>query len=219
MDWQTIYWLWRSRIAELGVAIDDFFTSVNVHLAENPKCDASILALWKTSDIASNQFIAQSDIDAFGIPALYRAESKARLSGEIETLQYLYANKHNPESIAAILFAASLFSRFQSSRRIYPDNWPRSSIVYPLVEAINQKLKSIEAFNGWTHTCTSVLPGEDGFREQQLGSLHEVILELAGQHAEVLLKYRAVSVDFKTESDPDIAPMRAKEKSRPPANG
>ncbi|MEW6230475.1 MAG: hypothetical protein AB1700_20715, partial [Bacillota bacterium] len=133
--------------------------------------------------------------------------------GELETLNYLWEHREDTEKVAAILIAASLFSRLGSSRGRYPrDEWPPYHCVGVLSQWAYERWLGTGSASAWSRSCTEVLPAANEDYVYKLDSMLAIVRYLAEEHVLVLSKYKPVSIVFKPERDPCVEKVLREER-------
>ncbi|MEW6726850.1 MAG: hypothetical protein AB1327_07820 [Bacillota bacterium] len=139
--------------------------------------------------------------------------------GQLITVGYLWRHRESIEKVAAILIAASLFSRLHSSRVPYPREWPTYSGVNELYNWAIAKWVPRNEGDVWHYSNTYVLPPAplwcDGScsysNESVIDNLPDFVRHLADEHARVLNKYRPIAVHFGPKRDPFVAKILREE--------
>lgn len=218
-SWKRVYQAWLERLGNFSVFLNPLFTEVWVHDPKFPTERENLLvwgrgfptgyadvavSWWQPESISQRQKELQRRLNDFpGVISHIHPDSLR--TGEIDTLCYLWEHKEEPEKIAAILIAASLFSRIHSSRKSYPnDKWSPLDCVAVLSNWAYEKWFDGEIGFGWHCCCTEVLPTTSWDYSYKLDSMDALVRYLAEEHASVLSRYKPVAIQFKPECDPSL---------------
>lgn len=205
-DWQKISRYWSTRLDNFNIKLEPLFQVIKVHDPANPCGRQSELAWWPIKSIQSERMHLQRHFDKYpGTRGPTHPDAIALSAGETTTIKYLWENKSDPEVVAAILLAGSLFARMESSRKHYPDNWPLYSAVKILADWAYSRWLGSEQHSAWHYSCTTVLPYMSEDYDYKIDSMHALIRYIAEEHASLLLKCQPVVIEFGTERDPFIA--------------
>lgn len=229
-SWERVFETWLERLSDFSVSIVPFFTEIQIHDPELP-IDNDIhiqsyvpswdmmwiyekdyfrsneypkLSWWQTNSVFTLHKQLQDHLDRYPgtIGPIHPYNFR---KGEIETLYYLWEYRQEPEKIAAILIAASLFSRLKSRRTTYPDkNWPPKHCVNVLWHWAYDKWSEEKTNCGWNDLCTEVLPEENADYVYKFDNMYALVRFLAEEHALLLINYRPITIQFKSERDPSI---------------
>lgn len=205
-NWEKVFRRWSSRLDDFSIELEPLFQVVRVHDPENPSGKQSELAWWPIKSIQSEHMRCQRHFDKHpGTRGLTHPDAIASSVGERTTIKYLWESKTDPEIVAAILIAGSLFSRIGSTRKHYPENWPPFLAVKVVADWAYSRWLGSEQHSAWHSSCTTVLPWESEDYVYKIDSMHALIRYIAEEHASLLIKYRPVIIEFGTERDPFIA--------------
>jgi len=205
-DWKRVYRTWSGRMEEFNVPLDPLFTTVTVHDPKNPARSETEVSWWPANEIQRLRIACQRHFnnhpDTRGTPHPEYELPK----GQIDTARYLWRHRTEPETIAAILIAASLFSRLHSSRLRLPAEWPRLHLLQPLDRWAREKWLGHEAADQmWHPMSTAVLPLMSDDFVYKIDSMHALVRYLAEEHAAALHSFRAMEVRFAEAPDPFVA--------------
>jgi hypothetical protein len=210
-DWQRVVRSWRTRIEELGITLDPLFLPIHVCDPGNPIGRESDISWWPTNAVREQQKELQKFYDRhpgrIGPIHGYRETRK----GELETANYLYECRNDPQGVIAVLIMASLFPRMESSRRSYPETWPKHWCVDTLRRQANEYLEKIGLQYGWHYSCTDVIPYRNNDYDYDIREFDGLIRYLAEEHAALFHAYRLVVIEFKEAPDVFIAKALAEE--------
>lgn len=132
--------------------------------------------------------------------------------GEQQTLEYLHEVKDDPEALCAVLFAASLFPRTDSTRGRFPhENWPSYECVTHLQDLADSKRGRLRFDEGWHYSSTKALPFRSNDRDYRISEMAGLIRYIAEEHAVVLLSYTPVEISFVATRDPFIGKVLQQE--------
>ncbi|MBV7334628.1 hypothetical protein KFU94_41605 [Chloroflexi bacterium TSY] len=205
-NWQTVFALWQKRISNQTISLEPLFTCVPVHDPAMLQDRPTTFSWWprKPTHYAKQKEI-QRYLDNFpGTQGPLHWYEHTR-KGEIDTLNYLWSVHDDLEKVAAVLIAASLFTRLRSSRYRYPrDTWPSISCVQVLEIWAYKAWQGNDYYAGWHNSCTQVLPELNEDYTCELNSLEDVIYYLADEHTTVLTNFAPVAIEFVPEHDPAI---------------
>ena len=199
-DWQSVFFRWKARLENFALDPLNLFVEVSVHDPANPIGREPELSWWPSQRIKEQQeYVQQHFLEWPGTRGPIHIDNQRK--GELETLSHLYEFKGNPQSVAAILIAASLFARLRSTRRSFPaDQWPPLRCVEGLETMAYHQWQG--AFRiPWADTCTVVLPYCSHDLTYKIADLHAMVRYLAEEHAAVFSQYRPVIVNFSAECD------------------
>lgn len=204
--WEQVFRFWRRCLDDFGIDLEPLFQSVTIHDPANPVGRQSEIAWWPAKLIHTKQMDCQRHFDEHpGTRGLTHPDSYGSSVGEATTIEYLWQKKSDPEITAAILFAASLFSRIGSARKHYPDNWPPIFAVKVLADWAYERWLGTGRHEMWHYACTTVLPLKSEDHVYRIDSMHALVRYLAEEHTSLLLKYRPVVIEFGKKRDPFIA--------------
>ena len=120
--------------------------------------------------------------------------------GELTTLEHLWALKDDPEGIAAVLIAGSMFPRQDASRSHYPDEyWPPRVCVGALREMAHARWRDKSESWGWHYSCTHVLAGRNDDWHFKIDRLRSLVRFLAEEHASLLITHVPVVIEYTSE--------------------
>lgn len=203
---------WSRRLSDFGVTLDPLFQSISVHDPANPHGRESALSWWPTESVRALQEDCQRHFDRWPgtrgpihLPAYYTRQ------GEIDTLQHLWQHKDNQEKVAAILLADSLFSRMQSRRARYPDNWPKFSCVKVLADWAYATWQGPGPHTMWHPSCTEVLPATSEDYVYKIDTMDALVQYFTEEHASLLRKHRPVVIEYGPERDLFVARVLQRE--------
>ncbi|HET7831810.1 MAG TPA: hypothetical protein VFK88_02485 [Gallionella sp.] len=194
-NWGSLFRNWKRRVEEFNVELDPLFQTISVYDPANPSGRNTELAWWPANSIHRLRKEFQEHLDKW--PGT-RGPVHPVISdaGPIRTLDYLWQNKE-PEKVAAILIAGSIFSRVESGRACFPVNhWPRQPFVYILADWVYAKWQGPEQGNAWHHLCTRALPTNNDDYVYKIDTMEALIRYLAEEHASLLLNYCPVAIEF-----------------------
>jgi|GEM_PF-2025442 len=200
-DWKRIYTVWQWRLRDFGASAEPLFTELQVHDPRYPTGRKDWLTWCPTNLLEEYHLQLQSHYErrpgSYGPLNVY-----VQRRGEHKTLRYLWQFRKQPEKIAAVLIAASLFYRVGSTRTSYPETWPPYYCVQHLADLVLAQFG--EAKFPWHYRCTQVLPysSDDGY--YAISELGGIVRYTAEEHASLLLRYRPVIVKFRPQHDPRI---------------
>lgn len=202
-NWDKVFQTWRSRLDDFNIEPAPLFQVVNVHDPYHPEGRLSQIAWWPTESIMSNHMACQRNLDKFTGSGYLNPDWTQYSSGVRTSIEHLWENKSDLETVAAILIVGSLFPRMESSRSHYPDFWPRYKDVKFLAELAYSRWEGSERYGVWHRSCTTVFPwmNDDWESHSKIDSMGAMIRYLAEEHASLLLKYRAVEIKFGTKRD------------------
>lgn len=205
-NWDRVFHTWTDRLSDFSVSVEPLFLSIPIHDPGNPNGRPSALSWWPTDSVQVLQQECQRHLDQWpGTRGLIHPPSYYTRQGELDTLAYLWDAKGDMETTAAILFAASLFSRLESRRRQRPDNWPKYFCANILADWANSRWRGERSFDTWHPSCTDVLPYTSDDSVYKIETMEALVRYLAEEHASLLLKYRPVVIEYVSERDPFIA--------------
>lgn len=206
-NWESVFRYWSNRLDDFNITLAPLFQVIRVHDPANPNGRQSEIVWWRTKSIQSEHMNCQRHFDKFpGTRGPTHPDSIGYSVGESTTIQYLWENKSDPEIVAAILLAGSLFSRMGSARANYPkENWPPIQVVKILEDLACSRWLGSGKYDTWHYSCTTVLPWVSEDYIYKIDSMHALIRYLAEEHAVVFLNYRPVVIEFTVERDPFIA--------------
>ncbi|EIC30339.1 hypothetical protein Metal_2626 [Methylomicrobium album BG8] len=205
-SWERVFRAWTDRLNDFSIVVDPLFLSIQVHDPASPTERPSALSWWPTDSIRSLHQDCQRHFDRWpGTSGPIHPPSYYTRQGELDTLDYLWESKDDIETTAAILFAASLFSRLENKRRRYPDNWPKFSCAQILVCWAYGRWHSAGPHRTWHSSCTDVLPYMSDDWIYKIDTMDALVRYLAEEHASLLLRYRPVVIEYVSEPDPFVA--------------
>lgn len=205
-NWQTVFAIWQQRVSQHSPSLAPLFTHVPVHDPAIPQDRPTVYSWWpRESTYDTKQKDIQRHLDRFpGTLGPIHWYQHTR-QGEINTLEYLWQAQGNLERVAAILIAASLFTRVRSGRSTYPrDAWPLRSCVSIIETWAYEVWKRDGHFTGWQTSCTEVLPKRKDDYYCDLKSLEDVVTYLADEHIQLLTEFAPIAIDFVPERAPVI---------------
>lgn len=200
-NWEDVYRTWGIRLGDFGVSVEKLFSELQVHDPHNPIGRDEYLTWCPVDSICEYHLELQRHYDR--LPGTFGPlETYIQRKGEQHTLDYLWKFKDQPDKVAAVLIAASLFYRTESTRKRYPDTWPSQYCVRQLaVLALSQFGK---ARFPWHYSCTKVLPFSSYDWEYTIADIGGLVRFLAEEHAAVLLKYQPLVILFQPGREPSI---------------
>lgn len=207
--WEMVFDVWKRRISEFSIDPDPLFVSLPVHDPEHADDPWQVLAWWPKNEserrkrhLQLQQGLYDRRYDIMNT-AVYGNVFYHR-KGEQLTLDYLHEHQDDPETVAAILLAASFFSRLRSSRGyIHESHWP-------IEDARNIENLALQKWLGsgyhepWPLSCTQVIPFQNQDFSAEIDDTRELIRYLGKEHATLLSQYQPVILEFGAKSDPDI---------------
>lgn len=204
-DWPRVLIDWNERLKDFNVSLDLLFQTVSVHDPKSPTGRAPALSWWPASIRAPNKD-HQKFLDHYpgcnGPIHLYDSMTR----GEIDTLAHLWEHKNEPEKIAAILIAGSLFARVESRRSHYEhEKWPLKNGVRELSKWAYTAWQGTDWRSGWSSLNTQVLPVVTSDWDYKIDTMKALVRYLAEEHAALLCAYRPVVIEYLSERDPFIA--------------
>lgn len=203
-DWVRVLSTWRKRMKELGVHLNPLFTEVVVWDPKDPDREEK-LSWWAPDAIRENQKVVQRHFIQFPGTRGSEHANRSFRQGEIDTLHYFWKHRDEPNNVAAVLIAGSLFGRMGYRRGRYPhDYWPHIAGVSEVEGWAVQQIGGRERWGGWHFSCTDVLPLMSEDWQYKIESLHALIRYLAEEHAALLHSYRPVVLRFASTPDPFI---------------
>lgn len=210
-SWERIYACWQRHAAEL--LSDDHlgFVTVPVHDPKHPTNREPAYCWWPRAEIKERQLDFQRHLDKHPGTIVPVHDFSAR-RGEIDTVGYLLAARGNRPAIAAILLAASLFSRTESSRAHYPrEYWPPWLHASHVRETAVAHCESMGLAANWHFACTDVLPYSSADHYYKLDDVSALIRYLADEHIKLFLQYALVEIVFDSHRDPFVEKVLAEE--------
>jgi hypothetical protein len=203
-NWSRVFFRWKSRLEDFAIDPLDLFVKVSVHDPAYPIGRDHELSWWPGREIRERQeYVQHHFLQWPGTHGPIHVDNQRK--GELDTLRHLYEFRHDAESVAAILIAASLFARLRSSRRDFPrDRWPSFQCVEVLEDMAYHRWRGERPYVPWADTCTVVLPFISCDWDYSITSLGTLIRYLAEEHAAVFSQCRPVIVDFALECDPVV---------------
>jgi hypothetical protein len=204
-NWGKVLACWRSEINDSGIFVDDLFTTKNLHDPAHPTGRAGWMLWWPADEVDTLHMHYQSVLDRHpGAAEDFMPNPCTK--GEICSLSYLWDEKSDPDRLAAVLLAASLFPRLYGRGNNYPaSNWPAAADVGMLASWVWTAWQGSYAERGWHPLCTTVLPYKRADRHHELPSMEALVRYLATEHAILLMKYRPIRFEFTPERDPVVA--------------
>jgi len=110
--------------------------------------------------------------------------------------EHLWKHRDDPEIVAAIMIAGSIFLRTGGRRggRL-PEGWPDYQCVKAVEALANARWDGNEYGPGWMHVMSDPFPGNQPDDEEYgIKSLRGLVQYFAVEHAATLLLYRLVNV-------------------------
>jgi hypothetical protein len=199
-DWDRVFFIWASNLSRFGCGISPLFHSISVHDPSHPQGRPAMLAWWKKDEIQAETIGLQRHLDFYpGTRALAHPSRR----GEQDTVEFLWQYKDEPEVVAAILIAGSLFARLQSNRARYPvEDWPSFRAVSFLEKLAYARWGRAQ---GWHYACTDVIPIYTDDSAYRIDDLYGLVRYLAEEHAALLSTFTPIVVNFVSDRDPFIA--------------
>jgi len=209
-DWERVYRAWASRIKDFNVVLDPLFLTVNVHDPKYPTGRESQVSWWPANEVHELRAECQRHFNKWPGTGSPHPDSVHLSQGELATVNFLWEHCSDPEKVAAILIAGSIFTRLNSRRARYPENWPPAQGVRLLAQWAREKWQ--DDFYPWHPSSTDVLPVMSEDYLYKIDAMSGLIRYLAEEHASTLLSYRPIVVEFVAAPDPFVA--RALEEER-----
>ncbi len=201
LGWKDVYRIWQHRISDFVTPITPVFLEVHLHDPSNPHRDGVELAWWPRIDVNALRQKCQQHFDRLpGTYGLTHPEAYQGRKGELQTLEFLWEHRKEPEEVAAVLLSASLFSRLNNRRGYYPEKWPKAFCIRELANLAAQRWQA--GAGRWHHANTDVLPYTSEDFVYQLDDINSFVRYLAEEHAALLHQFAPVAVLFTPERSP-----------------
>lgn len=215
-SWGDVFRTWQNRLSELSVRVQPLFETIQVCDPANPRGREPALSWWPKDQIRELQKEVQRHLDCHpGTRGLVHRNELYIRKGELETVGYLWEQREDLEGIAAVLIAASVFSRSGSRREHYPrENWPPVYCVREVERWAYEAWNARAQYVGWHYSCTTVIPRESRDDEYKIDTLGGLIRYIAEEHAALLHRYRPVVIEYQSSRDPFIAKALSEEYER-----
>ena len=201
LGWKDVYTIWRRRISDFVAPTTPLFLEVLLHDPGNPHRDGVELAWWPRNELNALRLKCQQHFDDYpGTLGPTHPNASQDRKGELQTLEFLWEHKDEPEQVAAVLLSASIFSRLYGRKGRHPEKWPLFVCVEALSDMINERWRAESGY--WHHASTFVLPYSNYDYVYQLDSLRSFVTYLAEEHAALLHQFAPVVVRFASERVP-----------------
>ena len=204
--WDSIYRTWKERMEDFAVPLDPLFMDVpildttgNYEREDHPDW-------WHHQNIARhrdevlNQIKLGRVIYPFVDPDFHLTKSIG------QTVRHLWKHRGDPEIVAAIMIAGSIFLRTGGRRggRL-PEDWPDYQCVKAVEALANARWDGNEYGPGWMHVMSDPFPGNQPDDEEYgIKSLRGLVQYFAVEHAATLLLYRLVNVRLVGAEQPKL---------------
>ncbi len=202
-DWERVLYSWRKRLADFSVVPNPIFREIVVHDPANPIGRESDLTWWPVKDIEKLRAEHLDHLERFP-GTIGPIEPYEMRQGERDTLRHLWKVRDDSEKVAAILISASLFSRYESSRKARQDNWPPYYVAETLMKWAYAAWSTESRFGGWHYACTGVIPFESSDYVYMIDSADALVRYLAEEHAALLLQYSPVVIRYEPDLKPNL---------------
>lgn len=194
-DWSDIYLMWQRRIQEFAAPVTPLFLEIALFDSGRPRNDNLDLTWWPRVDIEAKRNECEEHFKRFpGTCGPAHETTYQGRKGELDTLNFLWAARHDTEQVAAVLISASLFTRFSGRGRWNPNGWPNANCVDPVAEIARNQWKSEPGF--WHHANSQVLPFRSEDFDYGISDLRGLIRYLAEEHAALLHQFAPVALHF-----------------------
>jgi hypothetical protein len=204
--WPQIYLTWKRRMEEFAMPPDPLFMDV-------PIADKSGKYVGERQDWWYHAHVDQhraSIVDGLGrnYVRLWDLDPGARISKSIgQTVEHLWDHREEPEVVAAIMLAGSVFKRTRgrSSGRL-ADGWPSVDCIEAVERLANARWDGNEYCKGWSHMMSNPFPSSQRHHDHEYGiaSLGGLINYFAMEHAATLLAHRLVNIRFIDAEKPKL---------------
>lgn len=193
--WEDVYGIWKRRISDFATPISPVFLEVSLYDPGNPRREEVELAWWPRGQLNQLRHKCQQHFDNYpGTLGPTHPTTFEGRKGELQTLEFLWEHKDEPEQVAAVLLSASIFSRLYGRNGGRPEKWPLFVCVEALSDIINERWRAESGY--WHHASTCVLPYSSYDYVYQLDSLRSFVTYLAEEHAALLHQFAPVVVRF-----------------------
>jgi len=194
-DWSHIYIQWKRIIENFGIDVEPVFLDIEIKDEPSHGRDPE-LSWWPKNKLAVTKERLLDHLKSYpgtrGPIHLYEFNQ-----GELETLEYLWEVKDDPERVCALLICASLFSRMRSGRGHYPSgDWPPFMVIKELYQWAEDKWKSDETYGSWNHACTDVIPAYNCDEDYKIERVDALVRFLAEEHCKLLCYFQPVRIVF-----------------------
>jgi hypothetical protein len=196
ITWERIYFIWKETLESFSVEKDNIFLEIESNNSELI-CGTLYFSWWEKNKMIESKKSLLKVIESIQPFTLVEKPTfdKGFRGSEIDTLKSLWELKHDPEKTAALLLHASLFTRIESSRAIFPSNyWPPHIVLTKLSEMIDQVLGDSITKPLWWHSCTKVIPIFSTDTNFKIDNVSALIHYFALEHCKLLSKYQPVRI-------------------------
>lgn len=202
----SIYRTWKERMDDFAVPLDPLFMDVPI-LDTTGKYEREDHPDWwhhqnitRHRDEVLNQIKLGRVIYPFVDPDFHLTKSIG------QTVRHLWKHRDDPEIVAAIMIAGSIFLRTGGRRggRL-PESWPDYQCVKAVEALANARWDGNEYGLGWMHVMSDPFPGNQPDDEEYgIKSLRGLVHYFAVEHAATLLLYRLVNVRLVGAEQPKL---------------
>jgi hypothetical protein len=194
---------WLDEAAELGIVPAQLVQTIAIcRSAGQLGSDEKRVEWWPKSNFEqlrrSLEAQAANSQHTETSPALDVEPAQHATPGARHTIRCLLEADGDPTRSAAVLLAASLFTRIESARARYPrDAWPPFSVAQTLLRWARAKQAC-----QWDSACDASLPSHDSASDLIIGSVQQLVRFLAAEHARVLHRWTPVQIVVADEVSP-----------------
>jgi hypothetical protein len=195
--WDTIYRTWKRRVEEFAVPLDPLFMDIPIHDKTGKYVGGQKQDWWCHSNIEDHRARIIEGLNRDYV-LMSLLDPNYRLTKSIgQTVQHLWAHHAEPETVAAIMIAGSIFRRIHGrGRGRLPDDWPSYDCLLAVERVANERWNG-EPSSGWAHYHSDPFPANQANDEEYgIKSLKGLVEYFAVEHAATLLVCRLVNVRF-----------------------
>lgn len=203
--WESVFQTYKMQLQDYHIDLGSVFHTVRMHDPAAPTGRESEVTWWPTDSIRVNQINSQRHFERFpGTLGPTHSDSNMASAGQRAGIGYLWENKGDPELLAAILIAGSLFPRLESARSRYPEKWPMRAGVQKLAEIAYFRWLGPKQQSAWHYSCTAIWPYKSEDWVYTLDSMFAMVRYLAEEHAALLHCFKPVVIEFGNQRDPFV---------------